>query len=112
MLTITMLGSCALSNVEFLGALNREVVVVYSLLKNISLKVKMLAFAGAMLVLMIIGYVYAISSMNSIGQELEAIAEEDIPLTEIVAAITEHQLQQAIVFERVHRLGAHHLETI
>jgi methyl-accepting chemotaxis protein len=84
---------------------------MHSLLKNLSLRTKMMSFAGVMLALMIIGYGYAISSMNSIGVELENIAEEDIPLTELIAAITEHQLEQAVQFERVRHFGAHHLQT-
>jgi methyl-accepting chemotaxis protein len=84
---------------------------MHSLLKNLSLRTKMMSFSGIMLLLMIIGYGYAISSMNSIGVELENIAEEDIPLTGLVAAITEHQLEQAVEFERVRHFGAHHLQT-
>ncbi len=76
------------------------------LLKNLSLRTKMMSFAGVMLALMIIGYGYAITSMNSIGVELTAIAEEDIPLTEKLSAITTHQLEQAIQFERALHHGA------
>lgn len=65
----------------------------------------MIAFSGTMLVLMIIGYGYAITSMKSIGTELAAIAEEDIPLTEKLAEITTHQLEQAIQFERILHYG-------
>lgn len=43
--------------------------------------------------------------MNQIGDELEAIAEQDIPLTNNLAAITEHQLEQSIHFERAMRYG-------
>ena len=43
--------------------------------------------------------------MNQIGSELEAIAEQDIPLTAKLTAITEHQLEQAIHFERAMRYG-------
>lgn len=38
--------------------------------------------------------------MNKIGKELADIAEEDIPLTKQLTSITEHQLEQAILFER------------
>ena len=79
---------------------------MHSLLNNLSLRTKMMSFAGVMLLLMIIGYGYAISSMNSIGSELEAIAEEDIPLTEKLADITTHQMEQAIQFERALHYGA------
>ncbi|KJY69555.1 chemotaxis protein [Vibrio coralliilyticus] len=38
--------------------------------------------------------------MNKIGNELIDIAEEDIPLTKMLTVVTEHQLEQAILFER------------
>lgn len=91
------------------GLVTLERAVMYSLLKNFSIKIKMMIFAGVMLGLMIIGYSYAISSMNSIGVELAAIAEEDIPLTEILATLTERQLEQSVGFERIRHLGAHHI---
>ncbi len=40
-----------------------------------------------------------------IGGEIEAIAEQDMPLTEIISKITVHQLEQAIEFERAIRYG-------
>jgi len=43
--------------------------------------------------------------MGSIGDEITAIAEQDIPLTEIVTTITINQLEQAIHFERALRYG-------
>lgn len=59
--------------------------------------------------MIILGWV-SISSMNKIGKELIDIAEEDIPLTQALTKITEHQLQQAILFERflLHTLMAEH----
>ena len=47
----------------------------------------------------------AIYQIDSIGKELAEIAEEDIPLTGIVATITEHQLEQALNLERAIRFG-------
>ncbi|WP_350333511.1 methyl-accepting chemotaxis protein [Coralliovum pocilloporae] len=46
----------------------------------------------------------SIWQMNKIGKELVSIAESDIPLTEVLSRITTHQLEQAIMFERVMRL--------
>ncbi len=43
--------------------------------------------------------------LNNIGGEIEAIAEQDMPLTEIITKITVHQLEQAIEFERAIRYG-------
>jgi len=36
---------------------------------------------------------FAISSMNTIGEELDGIVKNDIPLTTKVTKITEHQLE-------------------
>lgn len=46
-----------------------------------------------------------ITQMQTIGHEIEGIAERDIPLTEITTKITVHQLEQAIEFERAIRHG-------
>lgn len=43
--------------------------------------------------------------MSQVGNELAEITEEDIPLTEMVTAITLHQLEQAILFEKALRAG-------
>lgn len=43
---------------------------------------------------------FALYQMNKIGNELIDIAEEDIPLTKMLTVVTEHQLEQAILFER------------
>lgn len=42
----------------------------------------------------------ALSQMNKIGKELVQISEEDIPLANKLTTLTEHQLEQAILFER------------
>ena len=47
----------------------------------------------------------AIFQMNSIGKELASIAEKDIPLTEAVTLVTNHQLEQAILVEKIIRLS-------
>jgi len=74
-------------------------------LNNISIKFKIYFMAGILTVSLAISVLYAINSMNNIGRELVAIAEEDIPLTNIITAITVHQLEQAINFERALRFG-------
>lgn len=52
-----------------------------------------------LLAMMIMGG-FALYQMNKIGNELVDIAEEDIPLTKMLTVVTEHQLEQAILFER------------
>ncbi len=75
-------------------------------IKNLSLKTKLMTCAGTLLALMIFGFGYSLHSMQRIGEELVAIAEVDIPLTEKIAAITTHQLEQAIQFERSLHYGS------
>lgn len=65
---------------------------------KISTKVYLLGLSQ-LLLLVIMGGV-AINQMAKIGVELVDIAEEDIPLSRAVTKITEHQLEQAIIFER------------
>ena len=48
----------------------------------------------------------ALWQMGSIGKELESIAEKDLPLTEAVTRVTHHQLEQAILVERLLRLAS------
>lgn len=47
----------------------------------------------------------AIVQMNSIGKELANIAEKDIPLTEAISHVTNHQLEQAALVERFMRVS-------
>ncbi len=75
-------------------------------LKNLSLKTKLLGNAGVLLTLLIISSAYAIYSMGKIGKELTAIAEQNIPLTEKLTAITSHQQKQVLQFERGLHYGA------
>ncbi|MCG8671921.1 MAG: cell wall metabolism sensor histidine kinase WalK, partial [Pseudomonadales bacterium] len=72
-------------------------------LRNLSVRGKLALNSGLLIVLLLVGSLYAINSMKLIGSELVAIAEQDIPLTEVVTRITEHQLEQAIHFERAVR---------
>ncbi|QDG76605.1 methyl-accepting chemotaxis protein [Labrenzia sp. PHM005] len=47
----------------------------------------------------------AIVQMHSIGKELANIAEKDIPLTEAISHVTNHQLEQAALVERYMRIS-------
>ncbi len=59
-----------------------------------------------LLILSLIGVAtYALVAMVKIGNELQAIAEQDIPMTQNLTVITAHQLEQAIHFERAMRYG-------
>ncbi|MEE9302817.1 MAG: HAMP domain-containing methyl-accepting chemotaxis protein [Thiotrichaceae bacterium] len=74
-------------------------------LKNLSIKVWIIGLASVLLLLMLAGALTSIISINNIGQELEGIAEQDIPITSNLTNITIHQLEQAIHFERAFRHG-------
>ncbi|RDE19013.1 methyl-accepting chemotaxis protein [Motiliproteus coralliicola] len=73
------------------------------LLRTLSLKSKILANSILLLLLLCLCVGYSLITMSSIGKELEGIAELDVPLTEKLTAVSEHQLQQAVHFERVLR---------
>jgi methyl-accepting chemotaxis protein len=77
-----------------------------NMLNNLSLRTKLVGNSGILLALLMLSSGYAIYAMMSIGSELSAIAKQDIPLTEKVTAITTHQLQQTIQFERALYYGA------
>ncbi len=76
-----------------------------NLLNNLTIKTKIIGNASILLALLLASSGYALYTMTQVGNELEAIAEQDIPMTENLTAITEHQLEQAIHFERAMRFG-------
>jgi len=71
-----------------------------NLLLNLKLGTKIYMMVGFLLVLMIFVGWTGIRNMQNIGRELKELAEEDMPLIEIITEITIHQLEQAIWFER------------
>ncbi len=74
-------------------------------IKNLKVRTQIYLLSVIFTVLMIILAAVAIFNMSSIGEELKEIAEEDMPLIEIITEITVHQLEQAIWFERCLRHG-------
>ncbi|MBE0366956.1 methyl-accepting chemotaxis protein [Pseudoalteromonas aurantia] len=70
------------------------------MLNNIDIGKKIYFLGFTQLFLMIILGIYSIAQMDKIGKSLMDIAEEDIPLTKLITNVTEHQLEQAILFER------------
>ncbi|MBL3598638.1 MAG: methyl-accepting chemotaxis protein [gamma proteobacterium endosymbiont of Lamellibrachia anaximandri] len=79
--------------------------MVKTFLNNLSIKTKIIGNALILLALLLASSGYALYAMTQIGYELDAIAEQDIPMTENLTAITEHQLEQAHHFERALRFG-------
>ncbi|MBD8876248.1 methyl-accepting chemotaxis protein [Roseibium polysiphoniae] len=70
-----------------------------------SVSTKILALVGLVSTATIAVATIGIVQMNNIGQELSSISENDIPLTKTVSAVTSHQLQQAILLERMLRMA-------
>ena len=66
---------------------------------SVSQRIGALVIIGAVTTA-IVGF-FGVMSMSYIGKELTEIAEEDIPLTEILQKVTVHQLEQSILTERV-----------
>lgn len=65
---------------------------------RISTRIYILAFINVFLIVLIGGV--SVIQMNKIGTELVDIAEQDIPISNKLSDISQHQLEQAILFER------------
>ncbi len=74
-------------------------------LNNFSIKSKMFANTAVLMLIIIAISIYSFNSMKKLGNELHHVANEDIPLIGIITAITEHQLEQEIHFERALRFA-------
>ncbi len=62
---------------------------------------------GSLLVLLVVVGGFSIVRMGQIGDELKGIAEDDIPLSNVVGTVTARQLEMGMLFER----GARYAET-
>lgn len=75
------------------------------ILSNLKISFKV-ALAISIPVLMLIGVlVIAVAKITAIETEIQDVAKLDIPLTEKMTAITEHQMEVSILFERSLRFG-------
>lgn len=70
------------------------------MLSNLTIRKKIYLLGFSILSLLAFIGGISVYSMNRIGNELVDIAEEDIPLSKAISKISEHQLQQAVMFER------------
>ncbi len=66
-------------------------------------KIKVMGVTVLPLILLAVVSLVGIISLKTVLVELKNISEKDIPLTSILGSITEHQLEQAIWFERALR---------
>ncbi len=74
--------------------------------KDISIKTKIIGLATILILLLLGSGSYALLLFKTIGDEITAISEENMPLTRVTTEITVNQLEQAINFERALRYGA------
>ena len=71
-----------------------------------SIKKKLFLNAFINIALILIIGLYALNQMKLIGEEVEEIAEIDMPLVRIITQIEIHQLEQSLYLERLLRLGS------
>ncbi len=75
-------------------------------LANIKINYKVWALSGFPLAGMLLIGGLAMMDINNLGDEITAIAEENIPLTAMITAMTEHQLELGTLLERAMRHGS------
>ena len=73
--------------------------------KGLSVGQKLLAIVGVSIVFLLMVAGVAVYQIARIGAEITDIAEQDIPLTAVVSAVTVHKLEQARYLERAIRFG-------
>ncbi|MDV7341172.1 methyl-accepting chemotaxis protein [Terasakiella sp. A23] len=74
------------------------------MLHNLGIKAKIMVLVSTLLLIAFIANFFTLTKVTEIGNEIEAVAERDMPLVELISNIEAHQLEQAIHFERVLRL--------
>ncbi|MFN4167811.1 MAG: hypothetical protein ACK4HD_05870 [Pannonibacter phragmitetus] len=70
-----------------------------------SIAAKILGLVGFLSSMMMVIAVAGLLQMQKIGGELTEIADETIPLTANITNVTLHQLEQALLLERLLRAG-------
>lgn len=74
-------------------------------LSQYSVTVKIIGNSVFFLVLILISTCFGLFSIIQVGNELKGISEKDIPMTKLLTTITEHQLEQSVLYERAVRYG-------
>ena len=72
---------------------------------------KLLGIVGLCLLATATVAIIGVWQMSKIGKEIEGVAEQDMPLNELVSRVTVHQLEQAVLLERILRLSGLVTET-
>lgn len=74
-------------------------------LNEIGVRAKLTIIVSFFLFMILLLSTVTYLKISGIGEEVEAITVNDIPLTNIISKITVHQLEQAVNFERAVRFG-------
>lgn len=74
-------------------------------INNVSVKAKLIGNALILLILVAFSSAYSLYALNQLGEGLHALVEQDLPLTKILTAISIHEYEQAIHFERAIRFS-------
>ncbi|MBF0377645.1 MAG: hypothetical protein HQK72_09190 [Desulfamplus sp.] len=75
------------------------------ILRRINMRKQVILTVSVLNIMIVVCSLFASIKVNIIGTELKSIAEEDMPLTEIITQITVNQLSQSVWFERMLRHG-------
>jgi len=75
------------------------------MLKNLKIRTKFIILAGTMTLLVLSQSAFYLIQVHRIEDKIREMAHEDIPLTEVITNIANHQLKQAINFEMALRYG-------
>lgn len=73
--------------------------------RNLRIRAKVMTLVGLLVTLSLIGSLLIESQVIKIGNEIEAVAERDMPLVDLVSNIEAHQLKQALHFEKALRIS-------
>ena len=69
-------------------------------LKDLRIKHKMIALVGVMLVLILILSGFSLLKMQRVSEEIQAIAEENLPLVKLSTDVTIKQLESSVILEK------------
>ncbi|NQZ11871.1 MAG: methyl-accepting chemotaxis protein, partial [Algicola sp.] len=75
------------------------------MLLRMSLPQKFIFLSAVLSSFIVILTLINMSRLNTMGHHIESIEKKDIPLTKLITAITEHQLEQEIYFEQAYRFA-------
>ncbi len=75
------------------------------ILQNMSIGQRIGALVAVLLVLVAVTGGIGVYKMAVIGNELEEISQQDMPMTVMLTKVTEHQLEQEILFEKYLRMS-------